>query len=969
MNLDIAAIQSKSGLESVLSTLAFALPPTSLIHVGIGDGIGATCVWMDWGINDVVVVEADSSRLQKATELLGKKGYGIQFGKAERVFRHVEGVVGTRAGEVGFYKASHPRESGLLSPESLRRYWPSLTACSVEVLEAITVDDIWQDQKLSHLQRQGRDSLAAVRSGAETYAEVDAGLDVSVDTEVDPYVNIDSDNDAIGGAASQRDVSKVQASDLTSNRSLSSLVWLIVDCLPAAVILEGAGKTLEDSAIVCVRAIRDVSGARLQSLQSVTSQALSAQSESLHLASSLVNDCGVDHLDAYFRDLEFRRVAFVADGHPDVGYAVYCRDGVALAEKRSQPLKERIGQQEILLEETLTKYKALAAQHDALVEEKISLTKLSDDLTKEKGELQQRQDELQSELTNVSDQLTKEMQDKVRAIAKVSESFEAVSAEKNSLLQQKSALEQVAASQKQQLEALSQKLTEAENQLVAILQERDALAKRRQELNLQTVSLKEQLEKSQQAQQGLVRQREEADAKLKGLEEQLAVVAKEMEAVSAKVDSLGNENATLLVERDALIDQRDVLTKEKEAIAKDREALVAEKTALVAENEKLSGEKSGVAGQLDEQKKAVVERQAKINELTKLLQTEMQKVKDLTSKVHAVNAEKSDLVQQKQSLEKSLKDKDGLIAEKTKAHVEAQTNLETLCQEVERLKVDLVAAQNTALAAGSLEKRLEQLFSEQMSYIQQTTNALGQHVTRMSQQQRDQSALSYYMQSGQWLVDTSLSPTYAKALVQLRESRQYDAMVVFGSSATVEFLSQVVMAPRPDLPRLRNDRSIGQELSETVSRVSDRDLPQSILALEHQKEQCDVLVQKLKSKGLDQCAEVLHSPWIEVSFQGKTALFYAAERPLHRLYQWLKDDARVLVVLGDTLPDGGHSRQVALSFLLQHLPTQVLDVVVEPTESPLDANLIESWEALLQSRELRGQKLKVATAVALRVNE
>ena len=66
MTPSISPLQSKTGLEAVLATLGFALPPTAVVHAGVGDGSGASCVWMDWGFNTAVMIEADGNKFDQA---------------------------------------------------------------------------------------------------------------------------------------------------------------------------------------------------------------------------------------------------------------------------------------------------------------------------------------------------------------------------------------------------------------------------------------------------------------------------------------------------------------------------------------------------------------------------------------------------------------------------------------------------------------------------------------------------------------------------------------------------------------------------------------------------------------------------------------------------------------------------------------------------------------------------------------
>lgn len=300
-----------------------------------------------------------------------------------------------------------------------------------------------------------------------------------------------------------------------------------------------------------------------------------------------------------------------------------------------------------------------------------------------------------------------------------------------------------------------------------------------------------------------------------------------------------------------------------------------------------------------------------------------------------------------------------------------KATLESKESELLKAKADLSQSQQlhqSSASVSQLEKKIESLFSDQRLYIQQTTNALGQHVTRTTQQQRDQAALLQYMQSGQWPAEAKISPNYAKTLVEMRDARQYDVIVVCGSAVTAEFLAHLVMSPRTDSRRLTNESDLSSNVSDVTAKASYKDLPQSIVVLEHLKDQCETLKQKLQTRGYEQAVDVVHAPWIETVLLGETSLFYACDRALQRLNHWLKEDARVLVVLGDALSTAGHTRLASLPAFLQQLPTQSLDFVLENQDIKVESVLNDRWESLLNDRQLTFETLTVPNAFALRIN-
>ncbi|ASK17994.1 hypothetical protein [Halomonas sp. N3-2A] len=313
------------------------------------------------------------------------------------------------------------------------------------------------------------------------------------------------------------------------------------------------------------------------------------------------------------------------------------------------------------------------------------------------------------------------------------------------------------------------------------------------------------------------------------------------------------------------------------------------------------------------------------------------------------------------------------FANRKKQHEEAEAELAKAQQQltekdatISQLSEQLATLQQSNERFGQLESKLESLFGEQRSYIQQTTNALGQHVTRSARQQRDEQALMNYLQHGQRPISTTLAPGYAMALLEHYNANNHDVIVIFGSNGTTELLAQSIINARAEQPKLTRQKGQhhGQENEVTLSHA---DLPQTIVSITHQKVASDELKQCLNNKRLSHAVNVVHAPWIECQTNDQTALFYAANTVLQRLNQWLPEDARVLAIVGEALTEAGHSREVALALLLQQLPTQRLDVVLEGNSYPQENGLKESWNTLLETRQRPAQWLTLPNALSLRV--
>ncbi|WP_404416378.1 hypothetical protein LG277_03310 [Vreelandella aquamarina] len=314
----------------------------------------------------------------------------------------------------------------------------------------------------------------------------------------------------------------------------------------------------------------------------------------------------------------------------------------------------------------------------------------------------------------------------------------------------------------------------------------------------------------------------------------------------------------------------------------------------------------------------------------------------------------------------------GYFAARKKQHEEAKVQLSDALKAlkerdttISQLSEQLAALQQNNERFAQLEGKLESLFGEQKTYIQQTTNALGQHVTRSAREQRDEQALTHYLQHGQRPLNTQLAPGFAMALLEHYETTQHDVVVVFGSADVTELIALAMLNARAMQPRLENAQR--EEPGHNVS-LSNADLPQAVISIEHQKTTCKAQKQDLGNKQLAQAVSVVHAPWIECQAVGQSALFYAADATLQRLEQWLPEDASVLVVVGEALPEAGHSREVTLPVLLQQLPTHRLDIVLHNNRYQQEAGLKASWDAVLDERQRQGQWLTLPNTLSLRVN-
>ncbi|UTD55543.1 hypothetical protein [Halomonas sp. MS1] len=420
---------------------------------------------------------------------------------------------------------------------------------------------------------------------------------------------------------------------------------------------------------------------------------------------------------------------------------------------------------------------------------------------------------------------------------------------------------------------------------------------------------------------------------------------------------------TQLAERDTQLSQ---LTEERDALKKQLNQALKANQQQQKEHQETEQALKKTEQQYQDAVKAEQKAQEKLQETHTWFTHRKQQAEEGVEKIASLQEKLTHSEEERENYQR-------YFANRKKQHEEAEAELAKAQQQltekdatISQLSEQLATLQQSNERFGQLESKLESLFGEQRSYIQQTTNALGQHVTRSARQQRDEQALMNYLQHGQRPISTTLAPGYAMALLEHYNANNHDVIVIFGSNGTTELLAQSIINARAEQPKLTRQKGQhhGQENEVTLSHA---DLPQTIVSITHQKVASDELKQCLNNKRLSHSVNVVHAPWIECQTNGQTALFYAANTVLQRLNQWLPEDARVLAIVGEALTEAGHSREVALSLLLQQLPTQRLDVVLEGNSYPQENGLKESWNTLLETRQRPAQWLTLPNALSLRV--
>ena len=653
------------------------------------------------------------------------------------------------------------------------------------------------------------------------------------------------------------------------------------------------------------------------------------------------------------------------------------------AEKAQQQLDEsttQLKEKDAQLSERDSQLQQLKEEQDAL---KKTLSEIEQSSKKSAEKAQQQLDDSATQLKEKDAQLSerdsqlKQLKEEHDALKKTLSEIEQSSKKSAEKAQQQ--LDDSAT----QLKEKDAQLSERDSQLKQLKEEHDALKKTLSETKQ---SSKQSAEKAQQLLEEKGAELNERDAKLEQLNAELVALKKKLleaeqnlnQSTEKAQQQLG-EKATQLKEKNAQLAERDTqlsqLTEERDTLKKQLNQAAKASQQHQKEHQEsehrlkdVTQKYEDVVQQLQNAEQAGQKVQKKLEEthawfVTRKQQAEegAEQIKTLQAKLKTQQAQVESLQEKLTLSEEERENYQRYFANRKKQHEEAEAKLAEAQQQlaekdamVSQLNEQLAMLKQSNERFGQLESKLESLFGEQRSYIQQTTSALGQHVTRSARQQRDEQALTHYLQHGQRPVSTQLAPGYAMALLEHYDTHHHDVVVVFGSTHTTELLAQSIINARTEQPRLIRQNGQRQETHNEVT-LSHDDLPQTIVSIQHQKTVSDELKERLNNKRLSHAVNVVYAPWGECQANDQIALFYAADSTLQRLNQWLPGDARVLVIVGETLPEAGHSREVALPLLLKQLPTQRLDVVLEGNNYSQESELTPHWDTLLETRQRPGQ--------------
>ncbi len=211
--------------------------------------------------------------------------------------------------------------------------------------------------------------------------------------------------------------------------------------------------------------------------------------------------------------------------------------------------------------------------------------------------------------------------------------------------------------------------------------------------------------------------------------------------------------------------------------------------------------------------------------------------------------------------------------------------------------------------------------------------AVRREVSNLMQQVQAHADLHAYLAGGRLLPPLhgwAVSADYARVLLELFETRDYELIVEFGSGASTVLLALA----------LQRAREKGR-----------KGLP-TLVAFEHLRKYHRQTLQQLRTVGADGVADVVFAPLQPyVADDGRTYPYYDCEPTLAALAPRLKQTRQRLLVIVDGPPavTAEQARYPALPVLLAHFPDGPFDFLLDDYKRRDEQAIVQRWQASLEA--------------------
>lgn len=311
---------------------------------------------------------------------------------------------------------------------------------------------------------------------------------------------------------------------------------------------------------------------------------------------------------------------------------------------------------------------------------------------------------------------------------------------------------------------------------------------------------------------------------------------------------------------------------------------------------------------------------------------------------------------------------------------EQKTQLGSLKSELESTQDVL---QDHKHSLDSLVARMEQLFSQQATQLQQATNALGKHVTQSFGDQRQYFqaviGLNQYLETGQlplefggWAIGADL----ASHLVRAIEQHRYDAIIEFGSGTSTVLIAITIKnitalnagGQGKQLEHHVRGNGTGKTHREPSGKTLCDHLSPRILSFEQSPEYQQRTSLALAREGLGEIVDLVLAPLVSTRLTNQPAdsqpLFYDCEQELAAIARRFEGaQARILILVDGPSTSEGNSlaREPAMASVLQHLATHQLHFLLDDSRRQGEQQVAAHWRQLCDQRGLPYLEQKILT--------
>jgi|TARA_B110000908_G_scaffold170022_1_gene228478 predicted O-methyltransferase YrrM len=307
--------------------------------------------------------------------------------------------------------------------------------------------------------------------------------------------------------------------------------------------------------------------------------------------------------------------------------------------------------------------------------------------------------------------------------------------------------------------------------------------------------------------------------------------------------------------------------------------------------------------------------------------------------------------------------------------------------EISRLKKELEEANDKILEMSKQIQELKDANQANEHLVESISLQVSKQLTKSTESTVKQ--IESYMAVKDYLSDGSIglnfhgwpiSSEIGLFLLSLIHENQYDCIIEFGSGTSTLMFAQALLNKSAGVA-LALENSAGSVINDgaEVSAIaeyspSEHDVPKRIVSFEHHKKYLEETTKLLRRQNVEGIVDLVHAPLVSTTIDGEEHLYYDCAKKIEAIASAFKAGTARFLVLVDGPPQqtGENARSPALHFLLQHLSTHKIDILIDDYKRPAEKRMAERWQTMLDSRALSHSGEEVVSekgGFLLRVNQ